>query len=86
MSEACLSMKACESMEEMSSDLWSSVVSDGNLIATAIHDGHEVRPGVLQLLALPSWIGFERKILLRALGQWSPERASSGGGLASRWT
>lgn len=40
-------------MEEKSGDLWTSVVADGNLIATAIHDGHEVRPGVAQLLALP---------------------------------
>lgn len=40
-------------MEEKSGDLWSSVVADGNLIATAIHDGHEVRPGVARLLALP---------------------------------
>ena len=32
--------------------LWRSVVSGGNLIATAIHDGHEVRPDVAELLSL----------------------------------
>ncbi|MCE2502224.1 MAG: N-formylglutamate amidohydrolase [Dehalococcoidia bacterium] len=33
--------------------LWRGRVSDGRLIATAIHDGHEVRAEVAQLLALP---------------------------------
>ena len=33
--------------------LWRSTESDGWLIATAIHDGHEVRPEVAQLLTLP---------------------------------
>ena len=32
--------------------LWRSVVSGGSLIATAIHDGHEVRPDVAELLSL----------------------------------
>lgn len=38
--------------KETSGALWRSSVSDGSLIATAIHDGHEVRPDVAELLSL----------------------------------
>ncbi len=37
----------------LASGLWTSTVSDDWLIATAIHDGHEVRPEVARRLAIP---------------------------------
>lgn len=38
--------------KETSGALWRTSVSDGSLIATAIHDGHDVRSDVAELLAL----------------------------------
>ena len=50
--EACFGMRVPAFGEETSGGLWRSSVSDGSLIATAIHDGHEVRPDVAELLSL----------------------------------
>ena len=46
-------MGAHEWTEREPRRLWRSDVSDSRLIAAAIHDGHEVRPEVARLLALP---------------------------------
>lgn len=45
-------MAGLTSDQGISDGPWRSVVSGGNLIATAIHDGHEVRPEVAELLSL----------------------------------
>lgn len=37
----------------MSIPVWKTVEGQGPLVATAIHDGHFVRPEALELMAIP---------------------------------
>ena len=53
MGETKSKMEAHEFRKETLGPLWRSVVSDAALIATAVHDGHEVRPDVAEQLSLP---------------------------------